>query len=322
MQIVISSWYLASNPSGFREVVSGDDRDNLSLHALLNRRYGQLLQLAPWIERHPDRFVIAPDVANVISPGATSIPPIAQISESLRVLLAHIEYDQQGQVVSIQRLTRGWLARRTVRWTYFANRRPQHRWRIARAIRLQRPNAAADANRNTININSEPAQARITQGVAGVHYHPIPAQSQHNLHPASHPTLPAVQWTLDSGAGAHVMKDPVGLTDVTILHCPVLVKGVIDSVTMSVTTEAHLDNVTVLFDQRFSTNCLAYSGLVDAGWTIAYAPATDAYQVTSHSGVKLCFQRYKLRSGNITTHYVCHPQLPYVDPFDSDNWYA
>ena len=83
---------------------------------------------------------------------------------------------------------------------------------------------------------------------------------------------------------------------------------------MSVTTEASLENVSVLFDQRFSTNCLASSGLVDAGWLIEYITSWDLYKVVTPSGRRLCFQRFLLDDDTVLSHYVCHPQLPYVDP--------
>ena len=322
VEILVAGWALSDRPSDFRDAASGDDRTSLSLHDMLTMRLDQLEQLTPWINRHPDRFIIAPDIAAMISPGATSIPPVDVITGRLRTIITYIEEDPQGQTVTIQRWIRGWLIRRTVRWTYSAHRQPPSRWVISheRARAPRRSDATAAAKRNTININSGAGSTRPTRGAPGVHYHPAPEQSHHHHHAITPSVDHPIEWTLDSGAGASAMKDPLGLTDVNILRIPVLVKGVIDSATMSVTTEAHLDNVSVLFDQRFNTNCLAYSGLIDAGWAISYAAATDAYQVVSHSGVKLCFQRYRLRTGDVTNHYVCHPQLPYVDPFDLQAW--
>ena len=274
----IQAWHTAIQGRHWRHAPN----TNQSIHGNINRRYGEMSKLELHMDQHPDLFHISAADAHAIQPGATSLPPAADIIAALGAQLDFIEKSTFGPLLTLQRAIRKMLSART--------RQQQE----------------------TSTLSAWPTRAGIT-GKRGVHYHMLPCPTKHKG---------LVQWYIDSGAAASAMKHPYGLCNLRVLDRAILVQGVIQSAVMSVNTEASLDNITVLLDPRFSSNCLAYSSLIDAGWTITYIQTVDAYLVASPTGRRLCFQRHSLPTGSVTTHYACHPQLPFVDPTDASAWAA
>ena len=157
------------------------------------------------------------------------------------------------------------------------------------------------------------------RGVPGVTYQPLPRKSMY-LDPGHvlTPDCDEPVWMADSGAGAPGFNHPYGLGPNTDLDRPIVIGGIVSSVNVTVTKGAMLDNVQVLFDPSFGANCLATSTIVDAGWEVTYHKPTDSYVVTTISKRRLSFQRYVMGSGAVTTHYLCHPRLPYTGPSSLD----
>ena len=173
-----------------------------------------------------------------------------------------------------------------------------------------------------------PATARICamltdismrRGVPGVAYQPLPRKSMY-LDPGHvlTPDCDEPVWMADSGAGAPGFNHPYGLGPITDLDRPIVIGGIVSAANVTVTKGAMLDNVQVLFDPSFGANCLATSTIVDAGWEVTYHKPTDSYVVTTASKRRLSFQRYVMANGAVTTHYLCHPRLPYSGPSPRD----
>ena len=146
-------------------------------------------------------------------------------------------------------------------------------------------------------------------------YPPLPWNSRHrDPNHRRTPECDLTAWMHDSGAGVAGFNDPYGLGPTYQLSRPVIIGGIVNSTNLSVTTGSTLDNINVLFDKRFGANCLPTSAIVDAGWSVDYHRSSDSYQVKTPSGRTLGFHRHRMANGAITKHYICHPQLEYVDP--------
>ena len=157
------------------------------------------------------------------------------------------------------------------------------------------------------------------KGVPGVTYQPLPRKSMY-LDPGHVLTADCDEpvWMKDSGAGVPGFNHPYGLGPITDLDRPIVIGGIVSAANVTVTKGAMLDNVQVLYDPSFGANCLAVSTIVDAGWEVLYHKPTDSYVVTTASKCRLCFQRYVMANGAVTTHYLCHPRLPYSGPSARD----
>ena len=157
------------------------------------------------------------------------------------------------------------------------------------------------------------------KGVPGVTYQPLPRKSMY-LDPGHTLTADCDEpvWMKDSGAGVPGFNHPYGLGRITDLDRPIVIGGIVSAANVTVTKGAMLDNVQVLYDPSFGANCLAVSTIMDAGWEVLYHKPTDSYVVTTASKCRLCFQRYVMANGAVTTHYLCHPRLPYTGPSARD----
>ena len=177
--------------------------------------------------------------------------------------------------------------------------------------------SAVDVAAATCGTYAGLPQSGATRGAPGVMYPTLPALSNHR--DPGHPLTADCQltcWMADSGAGVAGFKDTYGLSPTFQLDRPVTIGGIVSASNLTVTTAAMLDNLRVLYDDRFGANCLSSSAIVDAGWTIDYHRNSDSYQVVTASGQRLGFHRYVMENGTITKHYLCHPSLPYVTPSD------
>jgi hypothetical protein len=153
------------------------------------------------------------------------------------------------------------------------------------------------------------------RGVPGVVYPPLPPTSGHK--DPSHEPGEETCWVFDSGAGVAGFNNPYGLENIRPLPQPVAIGGIIDNQVITITQGGMLDGVRVLYSPQFTACCLPSSTIVDEGWEVRYHFPTDSYLVKTASGCKLCFQRHVMPNGRITTHYLCHPRMPYTGPVDA-----
>jgi len=171
-------------------------------------------------------------------------------------------------------------------------------------------------------IFTSPGLERVppTTGVPGVRYATLPPGSMHKdpgHKPRGAPSDPV--WIFDTGAGIPGFNNRYGLSSFAILDKPVVVGGIVAEKNLTVGTCAVLDNISVLYDERFGANCLPSSVIVDAGWKVKYHDNADCYVVTTASKKRLIFQRFVMGNGAVTKHYLCHPGLPLCNPLASPN---
>jgi hypothetical protein len=160
-----------------------------------------------------------------------------------------------------------------------------------------------------------PNRAPTATGVPGVKYATLPHGSMHK-DPGHKPHRPPTDpvWIFDTGAGIPGFNNRYGLTSFAPLAKPVIVGGIVAEKNLTVGTGAVLDNIDVLYDERFGANCLPSSVIVDAGWKVKYYDNADCYVVTTASKKRLIFQRFIMANGSVTKHYLFHPGLPLCDP--------
>ena len=207
-------------------------------------------------------------------------------------------------------------------WPLTIEQREENAWLWEQKLR-RRAKTAGDAplwppsfNHKTVSQASMyAAQTSADRGTGkkGVSYRHLPATSSHN--DGGHPRPGNLDaWMLDSGASGGGFKTKYGLKQLHQLRNPVLVGGIINGPKVLVTTAGILDNVVILYDPRLNANCISKTALIDAGWKVTYHEPTDAYLVVTKSGHQLHFERFIMSNGMVTSHYLCHPSLPYDGP--------